>query len=102
EKSPTAAERQRRKVKGSICLLMQPLAGSEQVHHVPRNDHRLDRCASIPLRNCAVLAEDTQLVFESIDLVEGRSRRRHEPRILTGKRDLAAARHGMTMATNPI
>ena len=69
---------------------------------MPRNDNSPAGGTAIQGGDRAGLAEDAQLVFQAIDLVERPCRRRHEHPILRRQDNLEAAGHRAAMHADPI
>ena len=102
QKTPAPAERHRGDVKSTPRIQIEALAVREQIDHMPRNDNSPVGGTAIQGGDRAGLAEDAQLVFQAIDLVERLCRRRHEHPILRRQDNLEPARHRAAMHADPI
>ena len=74
-------------------FLPELLTQVQEVEQVLVDAHRLPRGTGVEPANLAVLAVDGQLIFESVDEVEGRFRRQHGT--AEGKEDFEGGGHGV-------
>ena len=101
QETPATAERHRRDVKGTPGIPIQALAVRQQIDHVCRDRNSPVGGTAIQGGDRAGLAEDAQLVFQAIDLVERPCRRRDEHASAAG-RYLEPAGHRAAMHADPM